>query len=105
MNEITPAAVPVVCPDVLQARVSVAAHVRSTGDGYGYVLLDLEKGLYHSLDGVSARIWSGLVAGTSATQTASELSELCNVPVERVGYDVARFIESLHVKGLVTIDG
>ncbi len=91
--------------DVLGSRVRVAGHVRCTGDGEGYVLLDLHKGLYHSLDGVSARIWSGLLAGATPRQTATELAELCNVPLERVGRDVTRFIESLHAKGLVTIDG
>ena len=90
--------------DWLAARVAVARHVRFTGDGEGYVLLDLEKGLYLSLDGVAARIWSGLVAGATPRQTATEISELCNVPFERVGPDVSRFIESLHAKGLVTID-
>lgn len=90
--------------DLLAARVSVGGHVRCTGDGEGYVLLDLEKGLYLSLDGVSARIWSGLLAGVSPQQTAIEISELCNVPVERVERDVSRFIQSLHAKGLVTID-
>lgn len=90
--------------DLLAARVAVGRHVRCTGDGEGYVLLDLEKGLYLSLDGVSARIWSGLLAGASPRQTAIEISELCNVSFERVGRDVSRFILSLQAKGLVTID-
>jgi hypothetical protein len=90
--------------DLLSARVAVARHVRFTGDGEGYVLLDLEKGLYLSLDGVAARIWSGLVSGAPPRQTAIEISELCNVSFERVGRDVSRFIESLHAKGLVTLD-
>ena len=90
--------------DLLAARVAVGRHVRCTGDGEGYVLLDLEKGVYLSLDSVSARIWSGLVAGASPRQTAIEISELYAVPFERVARDVSRFIESLHAKGLVTID-
>lgn len=90
--------------DVLASKVSVAEHVRCTGDGEGYVLLDLHQGLYHSLDGVSARIWSGLLAGATPRQTASDIAELCNVPFERVGRDVTKFIESLHAKGLVKID-
>jgi coenzyme PQQ synthesis protein D (PqqD) len=94
-----------VSPDILSASVAVASHVRCTGDGDGFVLLDLEKGLYHSIDGVSARIWSGLLAGASPKQTATEIAQLCNVPFDRVGRDVVRFIQSLHAKGLVTIDG
>ena len=94
-----------VVTDVLASRVTVAGHVRCTGDGEGYVLLDLEKGLYHSIDGVSAVIWAGLLAGATPRQTASEISQLCNVPFDRVGRDVTRFIQSLHAKGLVTIDG
>ena len=90
--------------DVLAQRVSVSTHVRCTGDGEGYVLLDLDKGLYHSIDGVSAVIWTGLLAGASPKQTATEIAQLCNVPFERVGRDVSRFIQSLHAKGLVTID-
>ncbi|HEX6098733.1 MAG TPA: PqqD family protein [Thermoanaerobaculia bacterium] len=94
-----------VSTDVLASQVSIAGHVRSTGDGDGYVLLDLEKGLYHSIDGVSARIWGGLLAGASPKQTATEIAVLCNVPFERVGRDVSRFIQSLQAKGLVKIDG
>lgn len=94
-----------VVTDVMASRVSIAGHVRWMGDGEGYVLLDLDKGLYHSIDGVSARIWSGLLAGESPRQTATEISELCNVPFDRVGRDVARFIQSLQGKGLVMIDG
>jgi len=90
--------------DLLAARVTVASHVRCTGDGEGYVLLDLERGLYHSIDGVSAVIWTGLLAGVPPRQTATEISQLCNVPFERVGRDASRFIQSLHAKGLVTID-
>jgi hypothetical protein len=90
-------------PDLLIKAVSVSSHVRCTGDGDGFVLLDLDKGLYHSIDGVSARIWSGLLAGASPKQTATEIAQLCNVPVDRVGRDVVRFIQSLHAKGLVTI--
>ena len=89
--------------DPLARRVSVSPHVRCTGDGEGYVLLDLEQGLYHSIDGVSAAIWTRLLAGTSPRQTATEISQLCNVPFERVGPDVSRFIQSLHAKGLVTL--
>lgn len=91
--------------DTEAATVTVAGHVRCTGDGEGYVLLDLHNGRYHSLDGVSARIWSGLLAGETPAQTTTAISELCNVPVERVGRDVTSFINSLRAKGLVTIDG
>ena len=91
--------------DVLASEVSIAGHVRSTGDGEGYVLLDLEKGLYHSIDGVSARIWTGLLAGSSPKQTAADIASLFGVPFERVGRDVSRFIQSLHAKGLVQIHG
>jgi hypothetical protein len=91
--------------DVLRARVAVVDHVRWTGDGDGYVLLDLEQGRYHSLDGVSARIWTGLLAGSSPEKTAAEIAELCHVPLERVGRDVAGFVASLAAKGLVRIDG
>lgn len=91
--------------DLLASKVTIRDHVRCTGDGEGYVLLDLEKGTYHSLDGISAVIWSGLFAGIPPRQTASEIAELCNVPFDRVSRDVTRFIESLHAKGLVTIDG
>ena len=89
--------------DVLTSRVTIREHVRCTGDGEGYVLLDLEKGLYHSLDGVSAVVWTGLLAGVSPGRTATEISKLCNVPFDRVGRDVTRFIQSLHAKGLVII--
>lgn len=90
--------------DAPDMRIKIAAHVRSTGDGDGYVLLDLDKGLYHSIDGVSARIWSGLLAGDAPARISGEISELCNVPVERVGRDMMLFVQSLHAKGLVTID-
>ena len=90
--------------DLLAARVTIAGHVRCTGDGEGYVLLDLERGVYLSLDGVSARIWSGLLSGVSPRQIATEISGLCAVPFERVAGDMSRFLQSLHAKGLVTFD-
>ena len=90
--------------DTINASVRIAQWVRSAGDDDGYVLLDIRRGLYHSVDGVSARIWGHLREGYSAAETAARVAELYGVDPERVRDDVRRFIGQLERKGLVHID-
>ena len=89
---------------MLNASVKIEQWVRSAGDDDGYVLLDIRRGLYHSVDGVSARIWGHLREGFSPAETAARLAELYGVDAERVRDDVRRFIGQLEQKGLVHLD-
>jgi hypothetical protein len=86
-------------------RVAVAAHVRATADGDGAVLLDLERGVYLSLNRSAASMWSELAAGTSPEELAARIAARYSKPVADVERDLRAFVDDLARRGLVRVSG
>jgi hypothetical protein len=86
-------------------HVAVAAHVRTTVDGDGAVLLDLERGVYLSLNRSGAAIWSELTAGAAPADVAARIAARCSKPVAEVERDVRSFVDELARRGLVRVSG
>lgn len=86
-------------------RLSVATHVRTTADGDGAVLLDLERGVYLSLNRSGAAIWGELAAGAAPDEIAARIADRCAKPLAEVERDVHAFVDELARRGLVQAAG
>jgi hypothetical protein len=85
-----------------QVRCADAVHARLFDDEL--VILDLAKGEYFALDGVGARLWSGLQAGRTVEQVAHEIVADYDVTFERAMADLVALGEKLLAEGLMTRD-
>jgi hypothetical protein len=65
------------------------------------VIINLETGVYHSMDRVGARVWEALAAGWSVEEIAAALSEATGVAAETAAGDVARVLTPLVDEGLL----
>ena len=59
------------------------------------VMLALDSGLYHSLDGVAARIWELLETPATAEEMARVIAGQYGVPVEQCEADILEFFQDL----------
>ena len=83
--------------------VEIPAHVRTTSDAGGAVLLDLERGVYLSLNGSGAAIWDGLRDGREPEQIAASLAARYGKPLTDIMVDVTKFLRELETRGLVRV--
>lgn len=86
-------------------RASIHPKVRFIANQEGAVLLHLERGRYQSLNGAGAAIWSDLMNGASSEEIVSHVCDrFPREPQDRVESDVARFLNDLASRGLVTLE-
>ena len=89
--------------------VSIARNkaVRSVAKDDGAILLHLERGRYHSLNGSGALLWDVLANGaTTPSALVTRLAERYpNVPRERLERDVESFVADLAARGAVQVEG
>lgn len=90
-------------PGSMGAAIEIDPQVRSMGDGEGAVLLHLETGKYHSLNGTGARIWSEIASGSTLAEILDRLAQTCEVPRDRLEDDVLQFVRGLEQRGLVRV--
>ena len=64
-------------------------------------IVDLQEGTSVALNGAAAAIWRGLVRGRSPAQIARGLAAGCGFDEQRAQADVAAFLSTLAVRGLV----
>ena len=81
------------------------AHVRSITAQDGALILDLEKGIYYSFNGVGARIWEGITNGQSARLILKSLKSRYQATTDTLQADLNNFIHELKKKGLVHVTG
>lgn len=65
------------------------------------VIINLDTGVYHSMDRIGAQVWASLAAGRSADEVATALSAATSVSRDVVAADVQRVLESLLGEGLL----
>ncbi len=65
------------------------------------VLLDLNSGIYYSLNGAGAFIWQQIEAGQRADEAVQAVTETYDVPHEVATADVLAFLEALVTPGLL----
>jgi hypothetical protein len=77
-------------PDVLSALVDDR-----------YVLLDLKREQFLSLDAVGSRIWAGLEAGATSRELVAQLAAEYDAPESQLEHDARSFVDELLRRKLV----
>ena len=90
--------------DSTNFNVEINSDVKSTADKDGFVLLDVRKGVYYSLNGTGGTIWAKLLEGLAPPSIIDFLAENFGKPHEQIRGDLQRFLQSLEKKGLIRIN-
>ena len=88
----------------MTAQFSIASDIRAVLNGDGGVLLNLNRGVCYSLNGVGAQVWSLLAGSRQGLQPdaiVDQLAQRFSVPRQRLAEDVVTFLGALADKGLV----
>jgi hypothetical protein len=92
-------------PDsLLTSRVTVPEHVVRREFADETVVLNLESGQYHGLNGTAAAMIAALAAGATPGEAARRIAGEAGVDVERVETDILALVRSLADRGLVEVD-
>lgn len=87
-------------------RFAISPHVYSTSDEDGSTILDVANDKIYSLIGVSSLIWARLAASSRGFMLHSIVDYVSDsfqeIPRQTIEADVARLLESLRAKGIVT---
>jgi len=78
-----------------------SAHVRSSINDDGVVLLDIATGRIFSANSIGARIWQGLEDGLSLSAIADRLAAETGADRAVVERDAADFVTTLRARALV----
>jgi hypothetical protein len=68
------------------------------------VLLHLERGIYFGLEVVGTRVWTALVQHGCARPAVASILDDFDVTEDVLAGDIARFVDALAEKGLVSIE-
>ena len=85
-------------------RLSRSARVLATEVDGETVMLALDTSLYHSLEGVAARIWELLETPATVEAMSHTIAAHYGVPVEQCEPDIREFFEDLIRADLVLIE-
>src|SRR5260221_14032555 len=94
--------------DKSSVKWKVSPHVRATHSPDGCVLLDIEKGLCYSLNGVGARVWLAIEAsqaGITLEDVVRALETNFKVLHQELATDTAEYLDKLGRIGLVQRNG
>jgi hypothetical protein len=88
---------------------NISPGVRATCNQDGAVLLDIDRGLYYSLNAVGGRIWQVIEAGHGRSSSADIIEalarEFMEVPREQLMTDIDNCLSDLESKALITARG
>jgi coenzyme PQQ synthesis protein D (PqqD) len=88
-------------PHVLSDRFRSFPHVVWARQADATVLLDVERGMYYTLNEVAGRIWELLVANEPVIEILRCLGDEFDVPAETLEADTAALIGRLLDAGLI----
>lgn len=89
---------------VLNSRVHMPEHVVYRDFAEETVILNLDSGTYHSLNGTAARMLEVLTASDSVAAAVEELTREYEQPAERLERDVLDLCRALSERGLIEQD-
>ena len=67
------------------------------------IIINLESGLYYSLDQLGAAAWALLAAGHSIAESANALAQACKADASVIAGDLQRLADELALNTLVTL--
>ncbi len=91
-----------------RVRWAVLPHVRATIDVDGGVLLDIEKGLWYSLNLVGAKTWLAIESARGQAtfeDIVDAVAPQFTVPQEQLVRDIDEYLRDLEKKGLIKASG
>lgn len=87
-----------------ETRYGAAATVAAEVIEGEAVIINLDTGVYHSMDRAGAQVWEALAAGSTPSEVVAALSGATGVARETAAADVARVLESLVGEGLLVVN-
>jgi hypothetical protein len=90
-------------PETVISRAPGAVF-RPLSAGEGAVVLNLETGEYHGVNGVGVLIWEMLEPGCTLTDLVVGVRERVDDPPDALEDDVAGFVAALQERGLVVVE-
>jgi len=87
---------------------AVSSHVRATYTADGAALLDIDKGMFYSLNEVGARIWVTIetcTTGITLETIVGALETHYEIPRQQLERDTAKCLEDLQRKKLIHHNG
>jgi hypothetical protein len=90
--------------ELLNARVRVPSHVVYRDFGGETVILNLDSGMYHGLNGTAAAMVKALDEHATVEQAVVQIAAEYNQPLERIERDVVDLCGKLLERGLVETD-
>jgi hypothetical protein len=83
-------------------HLQISSMVRTVSTPEGAVLLQLDRGMYRSLNATGRSIWNAIDEGSTVDEIIARLSaRYPAIPGERITADVHTFIANLQARGLV----
>ncbi len=92
-------------PDLPQSRFDRADGVVGTRQGDTTVLLDVNRGMYYTLNEVGGRIWELLGSGVAVPAIVERLQDEYDVAPDTLAADTAALIDRLLRAKLVKVAG
>ena len=90
--------------ELLSAHISVPEHVVYRDFAEDTVILNLDSGMYHGLNGTAAKMLETLSSGVSVEDAIASLAEEFGQPREVIERDVVTFVRGLAERGLIELD-
>lgn len=81
-------------------RINTPGVVHQTID-HEAILINLETGIYYSLNSTGSAIWNWLVKLAAVSQVLNSLAAHYSLPQESISSQIEQFIESLSAEGLI----
>ncbi len=91
-------------PEMMKSRVRVPEHVVYRDFPEETVILNLESGMYHGLNGTAARMVTALESAPSVADAIDTLVDEFGQPREVIARDVLALCEALSERGLIEHD-
>jgi hypothetical protein len=85
-------------------HLQISSMVRTVSTPEGAVLLQLDRGMYRSLNATGRSIWNAIDEGATLDEIVARLCDRYPaIPRERITADVHTFIANLQARGLVEV--
>lgn len=86
-----------------QAVIRKSLNQVSCDLGEEEVILDLDDGIYYSVESVAAFVWRSIQSTVTFEELRRNLMDRFDVEVEQCRADLSKFLEQLEEKGLIEI--
>jgi hypothetical protein len=83
--------------------VAVPKHIVSAKQGDCTVILDVNTGVYYTINAAASRLWGGILEGETLGELESRLARAYELTSDQAHADTMRFIHALSESTLVSV--